>query len=148
MTHPLVIHFPIVLLILYSIAEVYQLISGNYKLNSMLLIILGAGIVAAIGAVISGNAEASSIATNSLPLKETIEAHETWATFTLFTFTGIFLIKISSIKSKSKKQLRFIILFLVILGCIFVYLTGTTGGKLVYKYGVGTELFKNSTKTK
>jgi uncharacterized membrane protein len=46
------------------------------------------------------------------------------------------------LKKKFTGYIKYIVVLIALVGCYFVYQTGEHGGKLVYKYGLGTDLKK------
>lgn len=141
--HPQVIHFPIAILILYSVIEIIAIILNHKFLQKMAHLLLAIGVVSAIAAVLTGNqaaAHAAEVNTKfSLP-KELIEEHETYASYTLWYFLAVLVFRTFLVlKKKMEENLRFILIPMVLLGSFLIYKTGDYGGQLVYNYGVGTK---------
>lgn len=147
--HPIVVHFPIAILTLYVLIEIFGISMNKEFLMKMAHLLLFIGIVTAIGAVLTGNqaAEVAETVNKSdllLP-NEIIEDHETYASITLWLFAGLLVLRTYLVlKKKFIGILRYIFIPLTIIGLYFIYETGNYGGKLVFDYGVGTELFKNT----
>lgn len=144
--HPFVVHFPIAMLSLYIVLEIVTYYIKNETLNNITTWILLFGIVTAVNAVLSGN-QAEHIASSlidatSTIVEESIEEHEQFATLTLWYFLILVVIRYFLVqKKKMTKLFKAVLIILALCGGILIFQTGTTGGKLVYKYGVGTELF-------
>ena len=144
--HPFIIHFPIALLSLYIVLEIITYFIENETLNNITTWILLFGIITAVNAVLSGNqAEhlASSFmdATSTL-VKDSIEKHEQFATYTLWYFLILLVVRYYLVqKKKLTKLFKGVLIILALCGGILIFQTGITGGNLVYKYGVGTEFF-------
>lgn len=142
--HPMVIHFPIALFVVYTLLEFIALFFKNGNFSKVILIILGMGVFFAILAVLTGNKAAEACEKLVPPdVSEIIETHETFATITLFFYATLFLIKFYVVtKLETGRLLKYAFLILTLIGNIFIYLTGYYGGQLVFKHGVGTELMK------
>lgn len=142
--HPLVIHFPIALLIAYS---VFVLLSF-WKLNRYFpaaIVILLLGVIGGVISVLSGNQAAEVFQRENTLISplilNAISDHEFFATVTLwlyiFILSASFYLFIKGLLDKKKLLLLFV---LSLVGSFLVYTTGTIGGKLVYEYGVGVNL--------
>lgn len=144
--HPFVVHFPIALLTLYIGLEVTTYFIKNDTLDNFTTLILLLAIFTAVNAVLTGN-QAEQVASSVMDkapavVKETIEHHEEFATYTLWYFLVILVIRYYLVqKNKMTRLFKMLIIILALLGGILIFQTGFTGGKLVHKYGVGTELF-------
>ncbi len=143
--HPKIIHFPIVLFIVYTFLETIGLLFKKELFTKAAFIILALGILGAFTAVLTGH-QAEEVWKNWNKASEhLLEEHETFATITLWYFLAVAILRTMfvinvEIKNKfrehaTKLKIGFVVLALV--GCYFVYQTGEHGGKLVYKHGVG-----------
>lgn len=150
--HPLIIHFPIALLIAYAILEIVSYFIKNSSYEKFVLILLVAGTLSGVLAVLTGN-QAEEIAEgkfensksflNKEQIEEAIEEHEDYATKTLWYFVALAVLRIGlTIKKKFDNKWKLFFILLAVMGGYLVYLTGSHGGILVYKFGIGTELFK------
>lgn len=144
--HPIVIHFPIVFLVVYSALSIISFFIKNRLFDFYLLLILVAGIVSAIIAVLTGNLAYQNLLELGLLSeihKSIIEKHEYYATITLWYFLLIVIIHFY-FYIKKKKEIIWRILFIIfgIVGFIIIFKTAEYGGSLVYNYGIGTEMFK------
>ncbi len=150
--HPKIIHFPIALFIIYALLETVGFIFKKEVFTKAAYIILVLGIVGAFGAVLTGHQAEEAWRNWTSESKFFLEEHETYATITLWYFFGLAIlrtmfvinveIKKKFIKHVMKMKIGFVVLALI--GCYFVYETGEHGGKLVYKYGIGTSVDKSS----
>lgn len=138
--HPMIIHFPIVLLILAVLLDLTGLLlskSDWIRKSAFLLYILGT--IAAVIAFITGNAASDSI---EIPANafSAINEHADWAETTLWFFSIYTIIRLSiGIFFKSLKKIFIIPIVLIgILGIYFLYQTGDHGAQMVFGYGVGT----------
>ncbi len=145
--HPRVIHFAIAFLFAYPFVELLALLLKKDYLEKAAHLILLFGVLAATAAVITGNqaADAASILEEKgaiIPFGS-INEHEEYATITLVYFTALLLLRTFLVlKHKYKGYLKYIIVVLAFIGAYLVFETGDHGGRLVYKFGVGTELKK------
>lgn len=144
--HPKIVHFPIALFLTYVLFEVLYFFLKKDSLNVGVNLLLFLGVLSAIAAVITGN-QASEYAEYlferdgvKIPFGLMSE-HQTYATWTLFWFSGILIVRtILNFKKKLKGILQLIILVLSLIGAYLIYQTGNHGGELVYEYGVGTKV--------
>ncbi|RJP60933.1 MAG: DUF2231 domain-containing protein [Ignavibacteriales bacterium] len=143
--HPQIVHFPIAILILYSVLEIIGILFNNEFLQKTSFLLLVIGVVSAVGAVLTGNQAAEFAKLNSdLPIATLIEDHETYATITLWYYFAILILRTYlTLKKKFEGLLKFIFIPLVLIGCYLIYETGEHGGKLVYEYGIGTSINNN-----
>lgn len=145
--HAKVIHFPIVLFIIYTLFEITGAFSKKDFFSKAAHIILFLGVLGAIAAVLTGNQAAALMSKwenqGAIIQLHAIGEHEDLANTTLWIFTGILVLRtFLTIKKKFTGYIKYIFVVLALIGCYFVYQTGEHGGKLVYKYGLGTDLKK------
>ena len=144
--HPRIVHFPVALFILYFFLEASGILLKKNYLSKTAYIILIAGIVTAVTAVLTGNQahEAAKMILkekNNL-LNRMIEQHEQNATITLWYFFAILILRTYFIsKKKFESNWKYIFIPIGLVGCYLIYITGIHGGELVFKYGIGTQLF-------
>lgn len=143
--HPLIVHFPIAFFILYFFFELFGVVlKKDFLLKSAFLILI-VGVLTTLLAVLTGNqaqAAAKLLFKNGNDLNELIELHEDYATLTLFYFSALlFLRTYLVIKKKFDGNIKFVFIFLGLIGFYLIYTTGIHGGDLVFKHGIGTQLF-------
>lgn len=144
--HPVVVHFPIVIFVLYCLFEILNIVA-EMKFSVTAHILLFLGIVAGILAVLTGNLAAdlfvkSSNIDNSA-ITDLMENHETYATILLWYFLFVLVARTYFVLNKKlTKRIVVVLSIASAFGLIFVYFAGMYGGELVFKYGVGTELIK------
>ncbi|OGU37527.1 MAG: hypothetical protein A2068_03485 [Ignavibacteria bacterium GWB2_35_6b] len=146
--HSKVIHFPIACFVLYTLFEIAGTVLDKKNLSTTAYILLVIGVFSCVAAVLTGN-QAHEVAEKlidkgiSIPT-DLINEHEQYATITLWYFFFLLVVRtISIIKKRFTKSVQLGFILLAMLGCYFLYEAGDHGGKLVYKYGVGTEIIKN-----
>ena len=145
--HPMVIHFPVALLALYSVLEIVNIFKPSDYLDKSVNIILILGVVGLVSGVLTGNMEKQSaelIMKNSdKTIQSAIEDHEDMANFTVWYFTALVFSRLYfSIKKKMTKKFKILFAIFSITGFVLIFTTADYGGKLVYKFGVGTEIFQ------
>ncbi|MCU7491182.1 MAG: DUF2231 domain-containing protein [Bacteroidota bacterium] len=145
--HPKFVHFPIALFLAYTLFEIAGIVSKKDFLAQAAYILLLLSILGAVAAVLTGN-QASDIAEKLADLDVTIplgaiSKHEVyanyamWYMFTLAAFRTYLLVK-----KKFTGWLKLSFIALSLLGCLLIFEAALLGGKLVYQYGVGTEVIK------
>ncbi|NOX65286.1 MAG: hypothetical protein GXO85_05675 [Chlorobi bacterium] len=141
--HPLLVHFPIVLFVLYFVFESSGIIFDKEYLLKSAVIILVLGVAGALEAVLTGNQAAQLLDAQGLltqDINKIIEAHEDWATITLWYYVIVLALRVFlTVNKKFVGKLRYIFVVLSLVGIFFIYKTGEYGGKLVYEYGAGTK---------
>ncbi|MCB9206982.1 MAG: DUF2231 domain-containing protein [Ignavibacteriales bacterium] len=144
--HPLVIHFPIALLFFYILLEVSNIFINKDYLRNVSLFVLLLGVIGGVVAVLTGNQSLQILEQNSNITRlhiRYINNHEYFATITLWYFFVILIVKIYLLKKKNYKQIfRYLFVIFVIGGGIILYQASKLGGKLVYSFGIGTDLLK------
>jgi uncharacterized membrane protein len=145
--HPKIVHFPVALLVAYSFLEILGILIKKESISQTAYVLLLLGVIGAIAAVLTGN-QADEVAKmwfgrfkfNTAGL---ISLHETYATISLFIFTGILALRTYLIiKKKFNTKIKYLFIFLAIIGFYFIIETGMIGGELVYKRGVGVEILR------
>lgn len=136
--HPLVVHFPIVLLI---VAALLQLIGIFYRKNNWDLVVLFLLIGGVLGAYLASNnfhAHTEGLPTEAARI---LELHEFYASLTLFSSIGAILLKIAGMFIfKSKKRVFEIVTALVLLfSATSVSIAGHWGAYLTHVEGVGSQ---------
>ena len=142
--HPKIVHFPIAFFLAYVLFELMGIILKKEFFLKAAHLILFLGVLGAIAAVLTGNS-AEQIARQlskegaAVPLNA-IGNHEDFANFTMWYFTGLLVFRtFLALKKKFIGKIRLLFILLALIGSFLVYQTGELGGKLVYKYGIGTD---------
>jgi len=134
--HPLLVHFPIALIIAGFFLEIFHLIFKKEKCLSRgayYLLLLGS--LGAIAAYLAGEFFTNDFAGVA---GEVQEIHELFASITLGTVILTLLIRLYlMIKKKEETSLRWVYFALYALSAIFVGITGFYGGTLVFSYMIG-----------
>jgi len=131
--HPMIVHFPIALLLLGFIADLASVyIKKEVCLSKLGLYLLLIGTLSAIPTLLSGLLFTSALSGEAGQLKET---HELFAIITtcLAIVTSVLRIYLQS-REKSNSMLKLTTLIMYALTAVSVSITGYFGGTLVYKY--------------
>ncbi|MFB3056334.1 MAG: DUF2231 domain-containing protein, partial [Ignavibacteriaceae bacterium] len=138
--HPIIIHFPIVLLIVAVLFDLAGLVFKKFSwLRNSAITLYIFGTIFALIAFFTGKDAADSL---TLPLQVIthLTDHADWANITVW-FWGIFaLVRMMVHFGFKNAKLLFILplVFIGLLGLYFVYQTADHGAKLVFGYGLGT----------
>ena len=137
--HPVVVHFPIALLIVAVLADLLALIRrGSSWLSSATASLYVLGAIAAWAAFLSGREAAEGVllpaAANPI-----LTEHADWAQRTAWLYGLLALVRLVAVwQGWIRRVAVHLILFLVAAGGLFaLYETGDHGAQLVYQYGVG-----------
>jgi len=138
--HPMIVHFPLVLLVFAILFDIAGLILKKETwLSKSSLILYLCGITAVLIAFLTGKAAADSL---DIPANviSSVNEHADWAEITLWFFAIYIVIRITvGVAFKSLRKILFVPIVLIgIIGIYFLYQTGDHGAKLVYGYGLGT----------
>ena len=136
--HPLIIHFPIALLIVGVICDAIGILNHrNFMLKAgYLLFSLGA--ITAIPAALTGN-YAADLTQNIERITSDLDDHDTLSTITTLLAVAITLIRTHLIfKNQFTGAIRHLYLMLALTIAGLICASGYTGGHLVYNYGAGT----------
>jgi uncharacterized membrane protein len=145
--HPLVIHFPIVLFLLYTLLEIVGITFNKEEIQRGAYVILILGVIGALAAVLTGH-QAEELAEKTISSafrfpEEVLEEHEWFANLTVWYFFFVLLLRTYLVvKKKFVGRIRYIFIIFALAGTFLVWSTGREGGELVFEHGVGTELIK------
>ena len=138
--HPLIVHFPLVLLPLSVAVDCLALGYKRPQWQGLAYGLLGLGVAVSALAVLSGNSAAELYRKNP-QVQDLVSAHEDWATLTLLLFLGLALSRLPLQLRGQLQSGRFKVwLALAAVGCVLVWITGYSGGELVYLHGVGIKI--------
>lgn len=146
--HPKIVHFPIAFFLAYVLFELIGIIFKKDFFSKAAHLILFLGVLGAIAAVLTGNsaqqaARQLSKAGAAISMKA-IGNHEDFANFTMWYFTGLLVYRTFLVLKKNfTGKIKYLFILLALIGSFLVYQTGELGGKLVYKYGIGTDVIKS-----
>lgn len=134
--HPMLVHFPIALIIIGFIADLTSLFLTKEKcLSKMALYLEVTGMLAAIAAFGTGYYFTSAMEGDAGIMRSN---HQLFATLTLvFIILATFFRLLLVYQKKEEGQLKYLAMCLFLLAFIFVIITGHLGGKLVQDYLIG-----------
>ncbi len=135
--HPLVVHFPIVLIIFAAVFQLLSLLIHKKEFSLVTLILLATGIVSAWLASNTFHAHPHELAGRA---KEIFEVHEEMADLTfwfgLFALIGKI---ISYYFVRNSKVVEFVVTILMLSAATTVSIAGHHGAMLVHQEGVGPQ---------
>ena len=136
--HPLIIHFPIALLVMAVFANLVEVILSKEWITKSRIWLYIFGTLSALAAVLSGR-EAADDASPPFNAEMTLSNHSDMGHYTLYYFATFTLLQLIALRlgKADNKSLKIIFLLLAVVGFYLLLQTGDLGAKLVYKYGVG-----------
>lgn len=138
--HPMIIHFPIALLIIGFLSDLLGLITKKNFFTQSGFYLLLLGTIGVVAAYISGDATSDGI-TEAGALKQSLETHEEAAAIAVWvvSITAIFRLVLVLFKDY-RGILRMLSLTLFLVSVLAIGRTGYYGGELVYKHAAGVQL--------
>ncbi|MFZ2322719.1 MAG: DUF2231 domain-containing protein [Ignavibacteriaceae bacterium] len=137
--HPMIVHFPIALLIVGFLADAIGLIFKKDFFIKAGLYLLIFGTLGVVAAYLSGNYAGAGV-TEAGALKQALETHEEAATLTLWLMIGAALVRIAMVVLKKYVGVyRWVAFLIFFLGVLSIARTGFYGGELVYKHAAGVK---------
>jgi uncharacterized membrane protein len=135
--HPLIVHFPIVLLIIATLFQLLSFFVFKREFGWVTLILLALGVITAWLSSNIFHAHPDELAGRA---KEIFETHEQMAALTWwFSLASLIGKIISYFFLKGKGWLEFIVLLLLTASAITVSIAGHHGAMLVHMEGIGPE---------
>ena len=138
--HPMLVHFPIALLIVGFFSETVGVFLKKDFFSTVGFYLLLLAVVGVIAAYITGDNAGDGI-TEVGALKQALETHEDAAELTLWIMVVAAAARIAMVLLKKYhgafKSLAFI---LFLLGVVAIARTGFYGGELVYKHAAGVKI--------
>ncbi len=146
--HPAVVHFPIVLILLGTVAAIVAAFWRGGHLPRFAALLLALGALGTWAAVESGESSGSLLESSSPQLEALVDAHQSWASRTLTaTIVAAVAAVASVLVGRWPRYARAVAVVAAIASAIAayaVYETGHRGGALVYRHGAGVEVAANA----
>jgi len=137
--HPMLVHFPIALLIIGFLTDLAGLIIKRELLSQTGFYLLILGALGTVAAFMSGEQAGDGIAEQGL-LKQAIEQHEEAADLTVWLVTVTAGIRIILVLMKRYTGILKALALVLFFACVLsVARTGYYGGKLVYEHAAGVQ---------
>lgn len=138
--HPLIIHFPIVLLVIYPIIEALRFwYKDSLVLEKGAFWFLSIGVLSLIVSYLSGEQAIETVQLRGGAVPVATE-HELWARNTLIFYCLWFVLHLFGIwKRISLLSNVLTASFMGLIGVALLVMTSDLGGRLVYEYGVGSK---------
>ncbi len=141
--HTKVVHFPIALLITYSLLEIVGILFKSKLLNQCALIILICGIAATFFSVLTGNQAFEAYQYWNNESRNIFNLHQLYANITTWFFAFVAVLRFYlTVKKKFNGKIKYMFILSAVIGSFFIYKTAECGGELIDKFGVGTR-YKN-----
>ncbi len=134
--HPMMVHFPIALILAGFLADTIFIFYKQEKWLSnagfwlMILGTLGAGVAFLTGELFTSEPTEGEIVA-------VFESHHTWAHITLTVMLLVSLLRIYAVIKHKEEKLKWIIYGLFLAGTAAVSVAGFIGGYMVYSYMLG-----------
>jgi len=136
--HPLVIHFPIAIIIVAAFADLVDTLFGRpgwLTYAATTLFVLGSA--AAIAACLTGQQALDTVLMPGMA-HPIAQAHRTWAIATTIFWSVLTLIRVSmAFRAPLARRYRVALLIAALAGVAGLQQTAERGGRLVYEQGVG-----------
>jgi len=138
--HPMIVHFPIALLIVGFFADLIGLLFNKNFFNKVGFYLLILGTIGVIAAYFSGDFAGDGVV-EAGSLGQALETHESAALLSLWLMVGAALVRIGAvIFNKYKGIIKLTAILLFFIGVLSIARTGYYGGELVFKHAAGVQL--------
>ncbi len=149
--HPLIVHFPLALLVVAVGADSVALMKRRWTwLRPMVLALYVAGAVSAIATYFTGTWAADSVGALPAAAESVLSTHADWGWWTMWFF-GVYAIarvgawRIGVARDRRGGEGAFFAVALV--GLVLLWQAGEHGAQLVYRHGVGVALAANESES-
>ena len=134
--HPLVVHFPIALLLTATVIEIVNLFLKKENVSRMGTVLVVVGVLSGLVTLVTGDpAERFAFDNWGKGIHDTVELHSLLAGISVILFAIVAVIKLFGKYVKlSKNLIVALVLIFSIAGSITLAITGHLGGKIVYEH--------------
>jgi uncharacterized membrane protein len=137
--HPMIIHFPIALLIIGFLADIIGVVFKKEFFTKAGFYLLILGTIGVIAAYLSGNIAGEGVE-EAGSLKQALENHEHAAELSLWLMIATAVIRLTIVTAKKYTGVfKYAALVLFLAGVLSIVRTGYYGGELVYKHAAGVQ---------
>ncbi len=138
--HPMVVHFPIALLMIGFLSEVTGAILKKEFFSTAAFYLIILGTIGVVAAYFSGGFAGEGI-TETGTLKQALETHESAALLTVWLVVATALVRVALVVLKKfQGSLQWIAIVLFLVSVLSIARTGHYGGQLVFKHAAGVRL--------
>jgi uncharacterized membrane protein len=135
--HPLIVHFPIVLLIILPFFQLVALFQLKKEIGWAIIILAGFGFISAYMASNNFHPHTTGLTPQ---ISKILKEHDYYAYLTVWMSLAAFVTKlISHFVLKHHKFSEFLVLVILLTSAYTVIMTGHHGAQLTHIYGVGPE---------
>lgn len=137
--HPLVIHFPIVLLITAAAIDLVDVVFERPAwLGTAAASLYVVGAAATVAAYVTGTQAGSTVFIPGMA-HPAVEDHRSWALVTAWYFAVSVVIRVAARRAgfPRTRPHRLLLLTIGLIGVLFLQQTAERGARLVYEHGVG-----------
>lgn len=139
--HPAVVHFPIVLILLGTLAAIAAVFWRKHQLPILACVFLTLGAAGAWVAVETGESDGGLVENSSPQAESLLDAHEDWAKRTVTAAAVAAVVAVLSVAlfkfPRAARSVGAAAAIVAIVSSYAVYETGHRGGQLVYRHGAG-----------
>ena len=141
--HPVVVHFPVALLVTYSFLEIIGIVFNKKLFTQSAYILLIIGIIGVFISVLTGNQAFEDYQYWNKASSNIFNSHQFYANITIWFFVFVTVFRtFLVVKKKFNGVIKYLFILFAVIGIFFIYKTAEYGGELINKFGVGTE-YKN-----
>lgn len=135
--HPLVVHFPVVLLVLSAVLQAVLVFKDWQQVRWITLFMLAGGFLGALAASTIFHAMPAGLSPQATRI---FNEHEKYADFTLWMSGITFLLRgIGEFYQLNRRSFEILVFISALLTAVFISITGHRGAQLVYVEGVGPQ---------
>jgi uncharacterized membrane protein len=137
MSHPVAVHFPIVLIVLWPLLDLAGLVLSRPDLCRAALALLGVAVIASLVATVTGDS-AFHAAVEAKVDPELLNTHADNANLVPWVLLGVLAAR-AFLPRKLGKRGHAAAIVLGMSSWWLIYAVGQTGGALVFEHGVGVQ---------